>query len=1032
MILLPPTFLAPLFLFISVISAQNIEIVYKLAAQLPPVAYVNKTWSFTLLPGTFTAPVGSIISLSSRQLPAWANFDASTFTFSGVPSQVNKGLQTVEVQANSSTSAIGVLDSFNLLVVDTDGAFVRLPIATQLPNASSLGGGAALTADGALIVPPSNSFSIGFQQYTFQGYEFQKIYYAAYQTGSVQLPSWLQFDPSTVTFNGYAPMKIGEYSITIFGSEYSGYGDLQQTFKLQIGLHSFGIIGNLPALNATPSNYINYIIPLSNLHLDNALVTSPNLSSTSVNLVSFPYLTYDKATRAIAGLLPSTLTVPSTLLIPVTFVDTFNDSISTNLTLNILPSLFTISNLPNVTARAGVLFEDDLSAYATSHQALYQAVIPPEAISWLGFNATTLTLFGTPPPNTAQQVTVSLLATNAIIGLSSSASIIITVLLPDAPSPTSSPTPTNSSAPSTGGLSHQAILAIVLVFGIIGVLILLGLLAFCCRRYLSDGEQRIRREGSTLIFDEETIAAMERIKKPNSKLATFAARFDKAEKDKAKASQGWGRPEEEIRRTIADDADAEAIAAATAAAYASGTTSSKPNRFNLMSMFGSSTAPKKDIGISLPISQNSLFGLGIGDAPVRPAVIVMSDLSLNRERERDGVPPDEMIVRHDTSGLERSSSWESQGSSSLFYSEGSESEGRPARRRLPNSAPRQRRDFVPAAIRIPSPSPERSQSDADGIRLVEREGSSRQFDNVIDSDSSLYPMPSPPAAAYVASSRSPVPLSSPRLIPFTSKGVVDGEQRVARRYSSQIALRNHKDPAMEDADEEAANRKSALYEPTEGSLTPSAVYFTTPTPTGGAASNWESPSLPHSEYDERTRLVPGSTDSSPYTFESSGPRTPRSYKPQNLAYGDPVTIQIPINQPLRFTPRLGPPPSAIINNSPAVRNLRSTYHAYVDGPDSNMALPNWIRFDERTLQLFGAPQQRDTGSLSIVIVERKSDGKPSPPTRRGSVSSRPSIASVHEEVVVSRMILEVGTDQIKKSESGVAGEEGEELQFIVY
>ena len=54
------------------------NLVYPLQEQRPPVARVNETWSWTLLPGTFNASSGSTLTLSSRALPSWASFDAAT------------------------------------------------------------------------------------------------------------------------------------------------------------------------------------------------------------------------------------------------------------------------------------------------------------------------------------------------------------------------------------------------------------------------------------------------------------------------------------------------------------------------------------------------------------------------------------------------------------------------------------------------------------------------------------------------------------------------------------------------------------------------------------------------------------------------------------------------------------------------------------------------------------------------------------------------------------------------------------------
>lgn len=453
---------------------------------------------------------------------------------------------------------------------------------------------------------------------------------------------------------------------------------------------------------------------------------------------------------------------------------------------------------------------------------------------------------------------------------------------------------------------------------------------------------------------------------------------------------------------------------------------------------------KKVSSISLPISQNSiensLFGLGIGESPARQAVLVMSNMTPEARQAarqaRVAHPP----TRDESSDLERSSSWESNGSSSIFYSEGSDSEGRRARR--PNAAPaapRQRRDFVPMPIRIP-PNSSSDSSLGEGIRLVD--GDSTESADILDP--SLFPLPFPPIPAVIASNRiSTIP--SPRLVPFSNQGQASYIDSPTRRLSTQSAQRN-RDPAMEDADEENLARRSALYEPAmaPGSPTSSAIYFT------GAPETWPpSPSV----YDgasthERTRFV-GSVASSPYTYESSAPRTPTSpFHRHTASYSEPEHIRVKINEPLRFTPRLNPPPTVTISSSPSQAGPpKSTYYAYRDDPRDHpkdrQPLPDWIKFEEGILQLVGQPLPRHIGNLAILIVERKTAQAPGSPTRRGSSSSRNSsmrpgsvlLPEKESEKIVCRMVLEVGwrgpRDEMMKEVTG-GMEEVDELQMITY
>ena len=170
---------------------------------------------------------------------------------------------------------------------------------------------------------------------------------------------------------------------------------------------------------------------------------------------------------------------------------------------------------------------------------------------------------------------------------------------------------------------------------------------FRSKRYRADGERRLRRDGSTLIFDDAALAVAAAAGKPAS--------ITKAERTaEANASQGWGR------RTIVDDASA-AQEAAMAAAVLSEEEEGKPKRFDLMAMFKG--APKKEASRgSLPISQNSLYGPGVGDtSPTGHNIVVVTDSHRAGTYVARDETTSQRLGRDGESDLAESSSWESRG-----------------------------------------------------------------------------------------------------------------------------------------------------------------------------------------------------------------------------------------------------------------------------------------------------------------------------------------------------------------------------------
>lgn len=987
-------------------------LVYSIASQFPPAARPNHTWSFTLLPGTFNASSGSTISLSSRDLPAWARFDAATATFSGLPSKADVGRTFVQVQANASGNAVGLLDGFELLVVDAISPFVKLSLANQLPSAANmLGDGATLSPDGAVQIPPSWSFSLGFQQYSFSDTNSNKIYYGAYETGTTSLPYWLQFDNETVTFGGVTPYAMGETSVTVFGSEYYGYGDISETFKISVGFHTFTLVGGLAALNTTPSDRIEYVVPLDGLRINNVNVSMDNLTSIAVDLSSHTYLSYNTTTRTIAGTIPSTL-APSNTIIPIVFTDKYNDTLNVHLSLNVFAALFTSSTLPQLDVVVGTPFKEDLSPYITSREANYSLVVSPSsASSWITFNPKTFLLSGTPPTTASstspslrrrsnQIVSLKFVAIDPRSSLTSSSTLQLSIAPAVAPIVPVAPADTSS------GLSASGKLALALSLGLILGLAFLILLFLVCRYYWSDNteERRMRRDGSTLIFNDETLAAAEVSARTGKPLeAVLSEQREKGAKAEKEASRGWGRSRESVegRKNMEGDSRAMEDAAAVSAEVG------EAKKWGFMGLF--QNGGKKSGGV-VPISENSLFGLGIGEqAKLKDgrSIVVVTDRSTDV-----GVGPstyvpqsgsrmatirdDEMANAGSNDSIDRSSSWDSGGSSSLFYSEGSGDEGRRVR-----NAPRQRRDFLPLP---PLRAAERSSPLREDIRLVDGpEGSEEESGG--SGGEQLAASPILIHRDEIITFPSP---SAPRLIPFTKARTASETPSDPTRYSSHRALQSHdnnvgnRNSAIEDAYEEGdKNRRSATYiPPRSSSPTTSAVIFSNTPSTG-----FQSPTF--SEYDAPTsgvRLV-SSTGTSPFMYEGPSHHR-RTLTSSSYNADEPIRMSILTTKPFRFTPRFNPPPFVSVSGGPS----RSTYYAYLDSPTNDRdPLPSWIHFDPRGLEVSGLPTLSDIGEVSLVFVERKAPGSP---TRGGK--------SEGGEVVVGRYCIEVEE------------EEGGEMMVITY
>lgn len=853
---------------------------YPLQSQLPPVARVNSPFRWSLLPDTFLS--GASLAYSAQDMPDWLSFDANSLTFSGLPSRQDIGNNYVVVQANASDNAIGTRSGFHCLVVDSndDAPVVTAPIAQQLSDGRAVFSSSYLQTDGSIRIPPRWSFSIGFQQYTVTDPDGSEIYYTAYRAGTTSLPSWMTFDNTTVTFDGLAPSNENNFEIVLHASDYYGYSDVAQSFRIVIGSHSFVLVDPLPQINATARDQISYNIPISGLRLDGNSVSAANITDVSVDLSNNTYLSYDASSRTISGTLPSELPNTGDLELPVTFTSAYNNTLIANITLNIIPQLFASNALPSYNITGGKPFTGDLSQYLISSSASYTAAFTPSSASqWLRFDNGTRKLTGTPPAMNGENVSVNITAQDPISGITESSSLSLRY--------------TGASGalqPGHGGLSNGAKIAIAVIFGILGGLILLGIILFLCKRYCNKDEHE----------DNDTATAAgaggyaEKSKEKNVPLGTpiSTARLSTSSTESDRLSQAIAAAELSVANALAQEQGShsqEYPYAQEAQPQPQG-----PRRMDMFNFLGG--LRKQPSATQIPMfltSENSGRSIKqmLGLSPKKPNHHPARDNNIIVVTDGDGYtyrpasPQDTVNGSGEGAGagdlnVTRSegtrSSFDSHQSSSLFYSEesgGSYVDSPVQRPRMalvrdgtPRSIPRQRKDFLPyqapstgmVESRNMSPSPSRMPSG--GIRLVQPNRQSglsiSDSDEAYNADLTDYNAGMAADAAIATAhlehlnsrastySRDSRATSRPRLIPFTSERRGErADSPPERRYPSQKGLASadssreegnttsfsvDAEDNMQDADEDdddVNKRYSAPYLPPRDGVTTSSIIF---------------------------------------------------------------------------------------------------------------------------------------------------------------------------------------------------------------
>jgi axial budding pattern protein 2 len=277
-------------------AAPNLN--YPLMDQQPPVARIDQTFVFSLLPGTFNTTAGTI-SYTTGDLPSWLKFNSGSAAFYGVPTASDAGQQNITITARDND---GTTDSsFTLIVTDFVSPAVHQGFPTQISNDSvgELASVQRLPGGTGISVPPYWSFSLGFLYETFRLSRTEPIngnlFFSARERGTTTLPSWLSFNNNTMTFGGVAPAE-GTFTIVATGSDFWGYTGAQTSFVIQVGTGE-GIevdrMSNFSDIVTRVRDDVDYQVDISDILIGGQPATADQVTL-SLDSADFSWLSIDR------------------------------------------------------------------------------------------------------------------------------------------------------------------------------------------------------------------------------------------------------------------------------------------------------------------------------------------------------------------------------------------------------------------------------------------------------------------------------------------------------------------------------------------------------------------------------------------------------------------------------------------------------------------------------------------------------------------------------------------------------------------
>jgi axial budding pattern protein 2 len=467
----------------SITAAPNINL--PINAQVPPVAVVNQPYNYVFPSSTFTSAVGSI-NYTIGDCPLWLQLDGSSRAFYGTPAPNGvgpgeAGSFVVNLVATDRTGSTTMPVTF--VVTTAPSLAVGTPLAAQL---SAFG---AVSSPDVLLLTPGTSLSLTFSPNTFTNTNSQTVYYATC-ANNTPLPSWINFDPNSLTFSGITPQATSpaeipqSFGIQLAASQVKGFSQASAMFEIVIESHLFTFGDTVQIINTTAGASVNFTGLLHDLTLDGRAAKPSDLGQVVANAPS--WLSLDHSTLALSGTVP-TNTVQQNFT--VTANDTYGNTASTIVLVEIArsASVRLLGPIAILEATIGTNFMYFLNTTLASVKDMNVTVDLGTASAWLEFNSSSLVLFGHVPNNlkpqtvhfnvTATQGNQSQSQIGDINVLCGSGPCLTTSGLAGAPKATAGAG--TASSPRAGGRKGWVAAAVILpLAAIAGILILLC----CCRR----------------------------------------------------------------------------------------------------------------------------------------------------------------------------------------------------------------------------------------------------------------------------------------------------------------------------------------------------------------------------------------------------------------------------------------------------------------------------------------------------------------------------------------------------------------------
>ena len=356
-------------------------------AQVPSVARVSQPYSYQFSPSTFTSTNGDQLIYSIQNTPIWLQINSTTRTLYGTPESSNLGPLVFNLLADDGSGRTSM--QATLVVVNSSApriGNITRAIATHGP----------LSDITTLSLRTGSPFSISMQG-IFSNVR-RPLYYATSSDHS-PLPSWVQFDATTLRFSGSTPVALSApqtYGISLHVSEVEGFSEEAATFRLAVGSHQLYFVPVQSQLSLAGNTSFEVSVLKDALYLDNRTIQSQDVAS--IRYQGPDWISFNNSTLTLSGKPPAETPVQN-----ITFIarDIYGDTAVSRLSLIIQPISSStpsfIHDLAAVNATIGEYFSYTIPQSSFAVMNFSASLEIPDDYPWLTFVASNLTIHGNVP-----------------------------------------------------------------------------------------------------------------------------------------------------------------------------------------------------------------------------------------------------------------------------------------------------------------------------------------------------------------------------------------------------------------------------------------------------------------------------------------------------------------------------------------------------------------------------------------------------------------------------------------------------------